>query len=123
MHSSWRSLVSTQSMKLGQDMNDIHEADTFSQPMGVTLGLGCHVSRSCWNVNDQLDTERLWNYLHTDEANACCWVVVLPFSKERRATPTSKRKKKEGQSQDEEGRPNPTPRKGGEGRPADGSKV
>ena len=61
-------------MKLGQDMNDIHVDEIFSQPkrmatanrFGLALGLVFDMSRSCWNLNDQVDTERLWKYLQTE---------------------------------------------------------
>ena len=42
------------------------QSDGNCKSNGLILGLVFDVSRSCWNLNDQVDTERLWEQLHTE---------------------------------------------------------
>ena len=61
-------------LKLGQSQNDIHVAETFSQPktvatpsrMGLTPGLLFDMSRSCWDLDVQANAERLCEYLRIE---------------------------------------------------------
>ena len=60
-------------LKLAQSQNDIHIAETFSQPKTVatpsraslTLGLFFNLSRRCWGLDVQANAERLCEYLRT----------------------------------------------------------
>ena len=60
-------------LKLGKSQNDVHIAETFSQPktvatpsrVGLTPGLLFDLSRSCWDLDVQANAERLCAYLRT----------------------------------------------------------
>ena len=70
-----RSRATYDFLKLGQSLNDIHVAETFSQPktvttpscMGLTPGLIFDISRSCWDLDVQANAERLCVYLRTEQ--------------------------------------------------------
>ena len=57
--------------KLEQSQNGVHTAETFSQPktavtpsrVGLTPGLLCDMSRSCWDLDVQANAERFCDYL------------------------------------------------------------
>ena len=69
-----RSRVACDLLKLEQSQNDVHIAETFSQPrtaatpnrMGLTPGLLFDMSRSCWDLDAQTNVERLCEYLRTE---------------------------------------------------------
>ena len=69
-----RSRVAYDLLKLGQRQNDVHIAETFSQPktvatprrMGLTPGLLFDVSRCCWDLDVQSSPERVCEYLRTE---------------------------------------------------------
>ena len=61
-------------LELGQSQDDVHIAETFSQPktvatpsrMRLTLGLLFDMSRSCRDLDVQANAERLCEYLRTE---------------------------------------------------------
>ena len=69
-----RSRVAADLLKLVQSQNEMHIAETVSQPktvarpsrMGLTLGLPLDMSRSCWDLDVQAHAERLYEYLRTE---------------------------------------------------------
>ena len=69
-----RCLVAYDLFILVQSQNDVHIAETFSQPktvatpsrMGLTPGLLFDMSRSCWDLHVQANAEGVCEHLRTD---------------------------------------------------------
>ena len=69
-----RSRVAHDLLKLGQSQNNVHVAETFSQPktvatpsrLGLTPGWLVDMSRSCWDLDVQANAERLCEFLRTE---------------------------------------------------------
>ena len=59
-----RSRVAYDLLLLWQSQNDVHIAETFSQPK--TLELLFDMSRSCWDLDVQANAERLCEHLRTE---------------------------------------------------------
>ena len=62
-------------IKMGQDLNNMLVAEIFSPTVlatasrtELTPGLVFDMSRSCCNWKDQVDTECLWKYVHTERS-------------------------------------------------------